>query len=64
MADTHEHADLQKRIAEYQEDISELDRQVAIFMDALRYCISKFSPEDLAKDWRLGMIKIVTENQG
>lgn len=44
-----------------QMQMEELTRQNDIFMEALTYCISKFSKEEIKNDLRLGLIEMASK---
>lgn len=48
-------------VSDLQMQVEELTSQNDIFMEALLYCISKFSKEEIKSDLRLGLIEMATK---
>jgi hypothetical protein len=48
---------------ELQSQVEELTWQNSVFMEALRYCLSKIPLEEKRKDWRLGAIELASKEE-
>lgn len=58
--------DSEMKTDEYQElqsQVEELTWQNSVFMEALRYVLSKIPLEEKRKDWRLGAIELASKEE-